>query len=123
MQQEEQATGNYETAQGPSSEQAQLFESGNQDMVQHYESTLGKVRSAEQSLVEIAELQTMLVSNLEIQSAHVDQMVQDSFNTADNVAKGNQELKKALDRPSTARYTFFAACSLSLFVVVWDFLI
>ncbi|EPE10725.1 snare protein syntaxin 18 ufe1 [Ophiostoma piceae UAMH 11346] len=90
---------------------------------QHYESTLGKVRSAEQSLVEIAELQTMLVSNLEMQSAHVDQMVQDSFNTADNVAKGNQELKKALDRPSTARYTFFVACSLSLFVVVWDFLI
>lgn len=65
----------------------------------------------------------MLVSNLEIQSAHVDQMVNDSVTTAENVDKGNRELKKALDRPSTARYTFYAASGLCLFVVVWDFFV
>ncbi len=65
----------------------------------------------------------MLVSNLEIQSAHVDQMVADSVSTAENVTKGNRELKKALDRPSTARYTFFAAGGLCLFVIVWDFFV
>ncbi|KJR87944.1 snare protein [Sporothrix schenckii 1099-18] len=104
-------------------EQIQMFERGNQDMLKHYETTLDKVRAAEQSLVEISELQTMLVGNLEIQSAHVDQMVADSFTTAENVAKGNRELKKALDRPSTARYTFYAASGLCLFVVVWDFFV
>lgn len=65
----------------------------------------------------------MLVSNLEIQSAHVDQMIVDSVSTAENVNKGNRELKKALERPSMARYTFYAASSLCLFVVVWDFFI
>ncbi|CAK7225149.1 hypothetical protein SBRCBS47491_005793 [Sporothrix bragantina] len=104
-------------------EQIQLFERGNQDMIKHYETTLDKVRAAEQSLIEISELQTMLVGNLEIQSAHVDQMIADSVSTAENVDKGNRELKKALDRPSTARYTFYAASGLCLFVVVWDFFI
>ncbi|CAK7218289.1 hypothetical protein SCUCBS95973_003434 [Sporothrix curviconia] len=104
-------------------EQIQLFERGNQDMLKHYETTLDKVRAAEQSLVEISELQTMLVGNLEVQSAHVDQMIADSVSTAENVDKGNRELKKALDRPSTARYTFYAASSLCLLVVVWDFFV
>ncbi|CAK7564000.1 MAG: hypothetical protein SEPTF4163_001883 [Sporothrix epigloea] len=104
-------------------EQVQLFERGNQNMLKHYETTLDKVRAAEQSLIEISELQTMLVSNLEIQSAHVDQMIVDSVSTAENVNKGNRELKKALERPSMARYTFYAASSLCLFVVVWDFFI
>ncbi len=74
-------------------------------------------------MIEISELQTVLVSNLEVQSAHVEQMVADSFNTTENVEKGNKELKKALDRPSTARYTFYAASSLCLFMVVWDFFV
>ncbi|CAK7239468.1 MAG: hypothetical protein STHCBS139747_000899 [Sporothrix thermara] len=104
-------------------EQIQLFERGNQDMLKHYETTLDKVRAAEQSLIEISELQTMLVGNLEIQSAHVDQMIADSISTAENVDKGNRELKKALDRPSTARYTFYAASGLCLFVIVWDFFV
>ncbi|CAK7264639.1 hypothetical protein SEPCBS119000_001100 [Sporothrix epigloea] len=104
-------------------EQVQLFERGNQDMLKHYETTLDKVRAAEQSLIEISELQTMLVSNLELQSAPVDQMIADSVSTAENVDRGNRELKKALERPSMARYTFYAASSLCLFVVVWDFFI
>ncbi|KAL1902320.1 hypothetical protein Sste5346_001296 [Sporothrix stenoceras] len=116
-------SGNDGAAADLTAEQIQMFEKGNQDMLKHYETTLDKVRAAEQSLVEISELQTMLVGNLEIQSAHVDQMVADSVTTAENVAKGNRELKKALDRPSTARYTFYAASSLCLFVVVWDFFV
>ncbi len=78
-------------------------------------------RTAEKYLVEISELQSLLVSNLEVQSAHVEQLVADSLHTAENVDKGNKELKKALKRPSTARYTFFAASGLCLFVIVWDF--
>ena len=64
-----------------------------------------------------------MVENLEIQAVHVSQLVADSISTTENVDKGNKELKKALDRPSTARYTFMAASGLCLFMIVWDFLI
>jgi len=65
----------------------------------------------------------LLVNNLEIQAEHVEQLVADSINTTQNVDKGNRELKKALDRPSTARYTFFAATGLCMFVIIWDFFV
>ncbi|KAB5576244.1 hypothetical protein GE09DRAFT_619521 [Coniochaeta sp. 2T2.1] len=104
-------------------EQRQMFEKGNQDMLKHYESTLDKVRTAEKSLVEISELQTLLVNNLTTQSAHIDQLVADSFKTTENVGGGNQQLKKAAQRPSTARYTFFAASGLCAFLILWDLII
>jgi len=133
-------------------EQVQMFEKGNQDMMTHYQMTLDKVRcvssttpkpkitvyncrreheatnlinhrTAEQSLVEIAELQTVLVNNLAVQSAHIEQLVADSDNMVDNVGGGNKELKKATQRPSAARYTFFAASGLCMFLIVWDLVI
>ncbi|PKS05884.1 hypothetical protein jhhlp_007715 [Lomentospora prolificans] len=104
-------------------EQIQMFEKGNQDMMTHYQMTLDKVRTAEQSLVEIAELQTVLVNNLAVQSAHIEQLVADSDNMVENVGGGNKELKKATQRPSAARYTFFAASGLCMFLIVWDLVI
>ncbi|KAG5940192.1 hypothetical protein E4U53_007650 [Claviceps sorghi] len=109
--------------EGLTQEQVQMFEQDNQDMVKHYESTLDKVRIAEQSLVEISELQSLLVNNLAIQSAHIEQLVSDSLSTTDNVSGGNKELKKATQRPSAARYTFFAASGLCAFLVIWDLMI
>ncbi|KAL1845310.1 hypothetical protein VTK73DRAFT_701 [Phialemonium thermophilum] len=97
-----------------------MFERDNQDMLKHYETTLDKVRTAEKSLLEISELQTLLVNNLEMQSVHIDQLVADSFKTAENIGGGNTQLKKAAQRASPARYTFFAASGLCLFLIVWD---
>ena len=74
-------------------------------------------------MIEIAELQNQLVDNLNIQSAHIEQLVADSELTADNVGGGNQQLKKATERKSTAKYVFYASCGLSLFLVVWDLVI
>ncbi|KAK3352826.1 hypothetical protein B0T25DRAFT_194565 [Lasiosphaeria hispida] len=104
-------------------EQMQIFEKGNQDMLKHFESTLDKVRTAEKSLVEISELQNLLVNNLATQSAHIDQLVAESFETTEGVGKGNKELKKSTSRASPARYTFFAATGLCAALVVWDLLI
>ncbi|KUJ16496.1 snare protein syntaxin-like protein 18/UFE1 [Mollisia scopiformis] len=104
-------------------EQIQVFEKQNQDMLKHYESTLDQVRTAEKSLIEISELQTQLVNNLATQSAHIDQLVTDSYLTTENVGGGNKELKKASERKSTAKYVFYASCGLSLFLVVWDLVI
>jgi syntaxin 18 len=81
------------------------------------------VRTAEQSLVEISELQNLLVNNLATQSAHIDQLVAESFETTEGVGKGNKELKKSTERASPARYTFFAAAGLCTFLVVWDLII
>ncbi|CZR64792.1 related to syntaxin 18 [Phialocephala subalpina] len=104
-------------------EQIQMFEKENQDMLKHYESTLDQVRTAEKSLIEISELQTQLVNNLATQSAHIDQLVADSFLTTENVGGGNKELKKASERKSTAKYVFYASCGLSAFLVLWDLVI
>ncbi|KAK3991019.1 hypothetical protein QBC44DRAFT_324063 [Cladorrhinum sp. PSN332] len=104
-------------------EQKQIFEKGNHDMLKHFESTLDKVRTAEKSLLEIAELQNLLVGNLTTQSAHIDQLVAESFETTEGIGKGNKELKKSTERSSPARYTFFAAAGLSAFLVIWDLLI
>ncbi|KAK3902080.1 hypothetical protein C8A05DRAFT_34236 [Staphylotrichum tortipilum] len=100
-----------------------MFEKGNQDMLKYFESTLDKVRTAESSLIEIAELQNMLVSNLTIQSEHIGQLVADSSETMEGVGKGNKELKKSTERASPARYTFFAAAGLCTVLVLWDLII
>lgn len=74
-------------------------------------------------MVEIAELQTTLANNLTVQASHIDQLVADSENVAQDVGSGNKELKRASERPSTARYTFFAASGLCIFLVLWDLVI
>ncbi|CAM1511498.1 Fc.00g090110.m01.CDS01 [Cosmosporella sp. VM-42] len=109
--------------EGLTEDQIQMFEERAQDMMKHYESSMDKVRTAEKSLVEISELQSLLVNNLTIQSAHIDQLVTDSFATTENVGGGNKELKKATQRPSAARYTFFASAGLCAFLVIWDLII
>lgn len=63
------------------------------------------------------------MSNLATQSAHIDQLVADSFSTTENVGGGNKQLKKAAERKSTAKYVFYASCGLSMFLVVWDLVI
>ncbi|KAL7922323.1 hypothetical protein ACQKWADRAFT_320863 [Trichoderma austrokoningii] len=109
--------------EGLTDEQVQMFEEGNQSMMEHYESTLDKVRTAEKSLLEISELQTLLVNNLSAQSENIELLVSDSASMADNVGGGNRQLKKATQRPSTARYTFFAASGLCAFLILWDLII
>jgi syntaxin 18 len=138
--------------EGLTDEQVQMFEEGNQSMMEHYESTLDKVRyvydliwqhgtmartrhvqeytnilafcrTAEKSLLEISELQTLLVNNLAAQSENIELLVSDSASMADNVGGGNRQLKKATQRPSTARYTFFAASGLCAFLILWDLII
>ena len=80
-------------------------------------------RTAEKSLIEISELQTLLVGNLATQSAHIEQLVTESEGTTENVGSGNKQLKEATKRPSAARYTFFASAGLCAFLIVWDLII
>ncbi|KAL8899417.1 MAG: hypothetical protein Q9192_001579 [Flavoplaca navasiana] len=106
--------------EGLSEEQMQVFREENEGMLKHYEDTLDQVRTAEKSMIEVAELQTTLVANLETQSSNIEQLVADSLNTTENVGSGNKELKRATERKSTARMVFFATCGLCAFLVTWD---
>ncbi|KAI8938380.1 hypothetical protein NX059_004276 [Plenodomus lindquistii] len=104
-------------------EQLQLFAQENQDMLKQYEDQLDKVRATEKSLTEISELQSTLANNLSIQSAHIDQLVEDSFNTTQNVGSGNKELQRATERGSTAQKVFWATCAFCGTLVLWDLFI
>lgn len=106
-----------------SPEQLQIFEKEEQDMLKQYNDELNKIKTAESSLLEISSLQSQLAMNLETQSAHIDQLVQDSYLTTEQVGSGNKELKKASERPSTARMVFWATCSLCTVLTLWDFFI
>jgi len=77
-------------------------------------------RAVSRSLDEIYDLNTTLITNIELQSAQIDQLTQDSYMTTENVGRGNKELKKASERPSTARMLFHATGAFCAFLVVWD---
>ncbi|KAI5266808.1 snare protein syntaxin-like protein 18/UFE1 [Aureobasidium subglaciale] len=118
---EEPATQGQERAEPQlSDEQMQLFAQENQDMMKHYQDTLDQVRTTERSLIEISELQSTLVTNLTEQNEHIEQLVQDSFFTTENIGRGNKELKKASERTSSARILFHSTCAFCAFLVVWD---
>ncbi|KAF2242917.1 syntaxin [Trematosphaeria pertusa] len=104
-------------------EQLQLFAQENQDLLKQYEDHLDQVRTAEKSLLEISELHTTLATNLSVQSEHIDQLVVDSFSTAENVGTGNKELKKATERKSTAQMVFWSTCVFCATLVLWDLFI
>jgi hypothetical protein len=106
-----------------SAEQLQLFATENADLLKHYEDQLDQVRTAERSILEISELHSTLHANLQQQSEHIDQLVQDSYLTTENLEKGNQELKRASERRSTARTVFFGTLGFCSFLVLWDLFI
>ena len=70
--------------------------------------------------MEIAEMQSQLIQNLDMQSESIQQMQLDSLNTAENVGGGNRQLKRAAQSKSTARMVFWATCGLCTVLVSWD---
>ena len=108
------------SSQQLSQDQLQLFASENADLLKHYEDQLDQVRVAERSILEISELHSTLHANLQQQSEHIEQLVQDSYMTTENLGRGNRELKRASERRSTARMTFWGTVGFCGFLVAWD---
>ena len=108
------------SAQELSQDQLQLFAEENSDLLKHYEDQLDHVRTAERSILEISELHSTLHANLQQQSEHIDQLVQDSYMTTENLGRGNKELKRASERRSTAQAVFWSTVGFCGFLVVWD---
>lgn len=103
-----------------SPEQLQLFAEENDSMLRYYEDTLGKVQNAEKSLLEISSLQQSLVSHLTSQEDYIGQLVSDAAATQTNVGGGNRELRRAMEKRSTAQAVFWGTVGLCGFLVVWD---
>lgn len=101
-------------------DQLQMFESENADLLQYYEGQMEQISAAERSILEISELHSTLHANLAQQSEHIEQLVQESYDTTDNLGKGNQELKRASERRSTAQAVFWGTVGFCSFLVVWD---
>jgi hypothetical protein len=101
-------------------EQAQLFASENNDLLQHYNTQLSTIQTAEKSILEISELHSTLHANLAQQSEHIEQLVADSYLTTENLGKGNKELKRASERKSTAQAVFYGTVVFCGVLVVWD---
>ena len=101
-------------------EQLQLFAQENSTLLNHYTDQLSKIQTAEKSLLEISSLQQTLIGHLSIQGEMIEQLVGDAVGTDENVRKGNKELVKASERPSTARGVFWTSVVLCGFLVGWD---
>lgn len=101
-------------------DQLQMFESENADLLQYYEGQMEQISQAERSILEISELHSTLHANLAQQSEHIEQLVQESYDTTANLGKGNQELKRASERRSTAQAVFWGTVGFCGFLVVWD---
>ncbi|KAF1960518.1 snare protein syntaxin-like protein 18/UFE1 [Byssothecium circinans] len=104
-------------------EQLQLFAQENQDLLKHYEDHLDQVRTAEKSLLEISELQSTLANNLELQAEHIEHLVEDSYLTTENVGGGNKQLRRAMERKSTAQMVFWSTCLFCSTLILWDLFI
>ena len=74
-------------------------------------------------MLEIAELQTTLAMNLELQATCIDQLAEDAVNTEGNVVGGNRELKRATERWRPAKVVFWASCGLCAGLVAWDLVV
>ncbi|KAF3913475.1 Syntaxin-18 [Arthrobotrys entomopaga] len=105
-----------------SADQLRIFAKENQDMVKFYEDTLDQIRSAERSLIEISEMQNRIVMDIAAQTDHIDQLMADSVQTAQNMEAGNKQLKQAAQRSSPARYVFQASIGFCAFLILADML-
>ncbi|EEQ92026.2 SNARE protein [Blastomyces dermatitidis ER-3] len=103
-----------------SPEQLQLFAQENEGLLKHYEDTLGKVKNAEKSLLEISSLQQTLVMHLSTQEDFINQLVSDAASTEANVGQANKDLKRATERRSTAQAVFWGTVGLCTWLIIWD---
>jgi syntaxin 18 len=86
------------------------------------QSQLDSVLSAEKSLLEISALQTELVRHLVQQTEMVEKLYDEAVGSVAEVGKANEQLKKAKQRGSEARFfllVFLIGASMALLFLNW----
>ncbi|ORZ34259.1 hypothetical protein BCR44DRAFT_1500692 [Catenaria anguillulae PL171] len=84
----------------------QEFEAENKELLEMFESKLDEVKTAETSLLTIAQLQTELAQHMAVQQSQIESLVDDAVVHVANVRAGNVELTKAREYGKTARFWF-----------------
>jgi syntaxin 18 len=102
--------------------QIQAFESENNALMTHLESTLSSVLKAERSLLEVSELQTQLVQQLVQQTEMVDLLYDQAVGSVGEMKGAAQQLKRAKERGGESRFfllIFLVGASLALLFLDW----
>lgn len=76
--------------------------------------------NAEDSLRDISSIQQTLMGYLVQQEEHINHLAGEALNTEENVGLANKQLRRATDRPSTARIVFWSTVGLCTWLVLWD---
>ncbi|ORX39330.1 snare-complex protein syntaxin-18 N-terminus-domain-containing protein [Kockovaella imperatae] len=103
-------------------EQLQLFSNENNTLLEHMQSQLDSVLSAEKSLLEISALQTELVKHLMTQTEITDRLYDEAVGSVGDVGKANEQLKKARQRNQEGRLfllVFLFGASMALLFLDW----
>lgn len=105
-----------------SSAQLQQFESENNALLEHMQSQLDTVLSAEKSLLEISSMQTELIKHLATQTEITDRLYDEAVGSVSQMGEASKQLKKAKERSGEARFfllMFLIGASLALLFLNW----
>ncbi len=105
-----------------SPEQTQQFQLENDTLLEHMQSQLTSVLSAEKSLLEISALQTELVRHLVQQTEMTNRLYDEAVGSVGEVGKANEQLRKARRRGEEGRLfllVFLVGASLALLFLDW----
>ena len=105
-----------------SAEQIQQFASENNALLEHMESQLNTVLSAEKSLLEISAMQTELVRHLTQQTELTEQLYDQAVASVAEVGGANVQLRQARQRGEEGRLfllVFLIGASLALLFLDW----
>ncbi|EJT45712.1 hypothetical protein A1Q2_00918 [Trichosporon asahii var. asahii CBS 8904] len=102
--------------------QLQEFESENSALLEHMQSQLDSVLSAEKSLVEISQMQAELVRHLTQQTEMVDLLYDQAVASVGQMGDANRELRKARENSGQSRLmllVFLLGMSFALLFLNW----
>ncbi|KAG9305509.1 hypothetical protein G9A89_006479 [Geosiphon pyriformis] len=100
-------------------EQKMMLELENETMMKELEFTLSQVNKAEQALLEISNLQSVLSNHLAVQTQQTDRLYAEAIATTSRVQEGNLMLTKARQRASDARKWILIFLILASFVLLF----
>lgn len=102
--------------------QIQQFSSENTELLESMQTTLNSVLQAEQSLLEISQLQTTLISHLASQTETIERLYDDANDAIASVEQANTQLKEAKRSGRDARFfllVFLIGASMALLFLDW----
>lgn len=105
-------------------EQLLELESENNALLTELEHSLQQARTAEKALYEISELQTNLASHLASQNDRIQTMLEDAFQTSDDVSSANRQLESARTKNRRAsKIIVFSSLIISIILLFYDWIL